>query len=187
MTEMQEVEVPEAEDTVDETTETPAAESTETKPAKEEKKGKRAKLPDGYGTPIQFNNKLNEWLKAQAEAAGEDVSEWDDHRPQVIYSYIKNRSKEDPFPVVFVTEAGEERAEDDDETRPALRLAGDETHDQFAEAFAWWLRKEERVKTRQANAAKKAADKKAKASAKTEDAEPAEPAPNELAEVEEAE
>jgi hypothetical protein len=179
MSEMQEVEVPE----VDETTETPAEASTETK-TEAKPKGKRAKLPEGWGTPIQFNNALTKYLRETGVLAEDD----DDHRPQVIYSYIKNKSKDHPFPVHYVTEAGEERPEDDDETRPALKLAGSEDgrFPEFGEAFLWWEEKEERVKNRKANAAKKAAEKKDKAASKPA-TDATEPAPNELAEVEEAE
>jgi hypothetical protein len=179
MTEMQEVEVPAAPET-DESTETePTTDSTATTTTTAAPKAKRAKLPEGYGTPIQFNAALTEYLRAKGELA-EDA----EHRPQVIYSYINNRSKDDPFPVHYVTEAGEEREEKSDDTRPGLTIAGDETHEKFAEAFAWWERKEERVQNRKANAAKKAAEKAAKPAATPAGTDEA---PSELAEVEEAE
>jgi hypothetical protein len=179
MTEMQEVEVPE----VDESTEVEAPAATTTTDEKATKKGKRAKLPEGYGTPIQFNAALTKHLRETGVLAEDD----DDHRPQVIYSYINNKSKDDPFPVHYVTEAGEEREQNDDDTRPALLLAGSEDgrFETFGEAFAWWERKEERVKNRKANAAAKAAAKAAKPAKSATEA--SEPAPDELAEVEEAE
>jgi hypothetical protein len=119
----------------------------------ESAKTKRAKLPEGYITPIAFNTKLQEMLREQGV-----LKENEEHRPQVIYSYINNKSKNNPFPVVFVDEAGNEYDEKGEGRRPALRV---DEHGEPAEAFAWWNEKEERKVTRAANAKEKAAKKAA--------------------------
>jgi len=108
-------------ETVAEGTETPAKESKSTRP----------KLEEGYVSPIEFRNEL---VKSGRVT--------DDFRPQVIYSYIRNGGKNNPFPV------------HDSNGRPAIKLE---------EGFAWWDAKEARKVEREANAKAKAEKKAEKA------------------------
>jgi hypothetical protein len=93
-------------------------------------KATRPKLDGGLVSPIEFKNALG---KPVAEGGrGVDI------RPQIVYSYIRNQAKNDPFP--FVMNNG----------RPGVKLD---------EALAWWDRKEARkVEREQAKATKAAAD-----------------------------
>jgi hypothetical protein len=162
-----------AEDEVAETT------PTETTPA-QETKAKRSKLPDGYITPIQFNNLLQQKLREQGK-----LGENEEHRPQVIYSYINNRGKNSPFPVVFVDEAGNEYEEKGEGRRPALRVDESGTP---TEGLAWWDDKENRKVTRKENAATKAAKKAEKPQAAAAGAQPTQTVSDaDLATVEEVE
>jgi hypothetical protein len=116
-------------------TPTEVAETTEAKPTSTP----RAALGEGFISPIQFRNKLVELGKVG-----------DDFRPQVIYSYIKNKSKNDPFPT------------HESNGRVAIKLE---------EGLEWWDRKEARKVERKTNAeakAAKAAEKAAEAPAEAE-------------------
>lgn len=139
-------------ETVDEDTEVvePAAEEK-----KEEKKSKRPALPDGYGTPIQFAKALTEKLRAERK-----LGENEEFKPQVVYSYIRNKAKENPIPVVYVDPNGNAVDEPTDGYRPAFRK---NDSGELYEAMAWWDEKEQRVAQRKANAAEKAAKKAQKA------------------------
>lgn len=113
-----------------------------------EKKATRPKVPEGYVTPIQFRNALVEQDKAPA-----------DLRPQVIYTYVKNPGKGDPFPVKY-TDGETVKDEQWEGTRPCLVLQ---------EALDWWDRKAAR-KIERANKPK--AEKKAKGVKATKKEEP---------------
>jgi hypothetical protein len=136
---------PDVEQIVDDETETvPAAEATTAK-AKKEPKPKPV-FADGFVTPIEFQKALISTGRAPA-----------DFRPQVVYSYIKNVSKVNPFPV----------STDEATGRPVVHLE---------QGLAWWDKKEELKGERKANAATKAETKAAKAAAKPAEAEGAEQA-----------
>jgi hypothetical protein len=125
-----------------------------------EKKGKRAKLPEGYGAPIQFAHALTERLTKEGRT--DKLDEDGRFRPQLVYSYIKSKSKVDPFPVHYVDADGNEYDSPDGENvRPALLLDSDGN---FTEAMEWWDRKEQR----KADAAAKKAEKAEKKATKTE-------------------
>lgn len=149
----EEVETPEATDEVETVEAAP-------EPAKTETKAKRPQLPDGFGTPIQFAHALTAKLRAEGK-----LEENEDFKPQVVYSYIKNRAKENPIPVVYVNPEGEVKADPTDGYRPAFRKDADGN---LAEALAWWDEKEKRVAERKANAAAKAAKKAEKATTKSD-------------------
>jgi hypothetical protein len=75
--------------------------------------------------------------------------------PQMVYSYIKNASKEDPFPIETITDSiGKERQ--------VVKLEA---------GLAWWERKNARAAERKANAAEKAQKKAERAAAKENEAE----------------
>jgi len=120
-------------DTVETTTESERANAT---------KATRPKLEEGLVSPIEFRNTL---AKPESEGGrGVDI------RPQIVYSYIRNQGKNDPFPVVMSN------------GRPGVKLE---------DALAWWDRKEARKTERAANAAAKAEQAAAKAAATPTEAE----------------
>ena len=127
----------------------------ETKETKAKKEPKRGDLPEGYVTPVGLAKELSE-KKLHKNRDGETV----DVKPQMVYSYIKNATKDDPFPIETVKDSiGAERQ--------ALKLE---------EGLAWWARKNERVEARKKNAAdkaKKAEENKAKKAAEAEKSETA--------------
>lgn len=131
-----------------ETVETPTeGEST----PKAKKEPARGDLPEGYVTPIGLAKELGK-RGLQRNREGVVLEEV---RPQMVYSYIKNAPKEDPFPLETVTDSiGKERQ--------ALKLD---------EGIAWWERKNERAASRKQNAAEKKAKKEAAAAARAEAAE----------------
>jgi hypothetical protein len=148
------------------------------KPAKEPKPKKepaRGELPEGYVTPVGLAKVLSQPKDGNVDNT--DPSNWyhtdknggHEVRPQMVYSYKKNASKEDPFPIETVKDSLEKE-------REALKLA---------DGLAWWDRKNERVAQRQANAAEKAAKQAERAAAKansTTEAEAAEETVTEEAE-----
>jgi hypothetical protein len=119
------------------------------KPAKESKSTRPA-ISDGYVSPIGFQ-------KALLEERQVDI------RPQQVYSYIRNASKEHPFPAEVI------------DGRPQIKVA---------DGLAWWDAKEQRKTDRETAKTEKAAKDAAKAAAKpvveteaaTEQGEPAEEA-----------
>lgn len=132
-------------------------EGVEEKPAKEKKEPQRLSVDSlaeqGYTTPIGFKNALVESERVAA-----------DYRPQLVYAYVKNPGKKNPFPVkwtngteVFDTrEAAQENTVAGKEARPVVHLE---------DALAWWDEKE--VRKAQAKVEKtEAADKPAKAASK---------------------
>jgi hypothetical protein len=105
---------------------------------------KRGELPEGYVTPVQLAKVITEKGLHTDREGGHEV------KPQMVYSYIKNSPKEDPFPISTVTDSiGVERQ----------ALLEDE-------GVAWWERKNERVAARKANAEQKATAKAERAAAK---------------------
>ena len=141
------VEVVEAEGTEVENTENEQVEAEAPK-----KKGPaRGELPEGYVTPVGLAKVLGE-RGLQQNRQGETLSEV---RPQMVYSYIKNASEKDPFPLETVTDSiGKERQ--------ALKLD---------EGIAWWERKNERTAQRKANAAEKKAKAEQRAAEQAKQAE----------------
>lgn len=135
------VEANEVEDVV-ESQDTEGAE----KPAKAKKEPSRGDLPEGYVTPVGLATVLSE-RKLHTNRDGETVNV----KPQMVYSYMKNAPKDDPFPLETITDSiGKERQ--------AVQIEA---------GVAWWIRKNERTAQRKQNAADKAA-KKAERAAKTE-------------------
>src|SRR5262252_10862870 len=137
MTEVNEVQEAPAEVPEVENVDASQVEGGDAAPATEDKKSSRTPVPAGWGTPIQFAKALGERLNRE-------------FKPQVVYSYINNRGKNNPFPVHYVGADGTEYQENWEGARPLLKLndAG-----AFEEAMAWWDAKEER-KTASATKAK---------------------------------
>jgi hypothetical protein len=167
------VENPEVEVVDESEVETVEATTEGEKPAKEKKGPKRGSLPEGYVTPIGLAKELS---KSYKDADGNDVFYHTDKngghevRPQMVYSYKNNAPQGDPFPEETVKDS-------EDIERSALKLA---------DGLAWWLRKNERVAGKRANAAEKASKKAANA-AKKETTEEAEGDESTVAEALEAE
>lgn len=153
----------------DEVEEVPTADekAKETKAAPK-KENKRGDLPEGFVTPVGLAKEITKrGLYVTREGAVGEL------KPQMVYSYIKNAPKDNPFP-------GKE-VEDSTGTK---RFVCD-----LEEGVAWWEAKNARAKERKENAAQKISDaaKKAakaqEAKATTDEAEDA----DEAAPVEEAE
>jgi BRCT domain type II-containing protein len=141
-----------------------STEATE-KPAKEKKEPQRLSVDSlaeqGYTTPIGFKNEL-----VKTERVPED------YRPQLVYAYVKNPGKKNPFPVkwtngteVFDTrEDAQANTVEGKEARPVVHLE---------DALTWWDEKEQRraeaktaketASTDEKPAAKKSRSRKAKA------------------------
>jgi hypothetical protein len=150
------VDVPEVEDETTAEAATPENSEKEPKKAKEPARGD---LPEGYVTPVGLSKVLGE-KGLQKNREGEVLKEV---KPQMVYSYIKNAPKEDPFPIETVTDSiGKERQ--------AVQLD---------KALDWWNRKNERTASRKENAAAKEKAKADKAAAKAAEA----PADDEATEV----
>jgi len=147
------VEEPEVEDfdvdTADEDLEDVEETGDETPKVKAEKAPvapKRGDLPDGWVTPVAFAKYMTE-NQLHHDKEG-NVAEL---RPQVVYSYIKNAPKDNPFPN---SELGKLKTIEDSNgiARGAFKLA---------DGLAWWEDRKQRAEARKANAAAKA-EKKAK-------------------------
>jgi hypothetical protein len=125
---------------------TDAGETEEKAAPKAKKEPARGDLPEGYVTPIGLAKVLGE-KGMQQNREGETLTEV---RPQMVYSYMKNAPKDDPFPIETITDSlGKERQ--------AVKLEA---------GLEWWTRKNERAASRKQNAAAKAAKKAEKAAAK---------------------
>jgi hypothetical protein len=123
------------------------AEAAEKAP-KAKKEKARGDLPEGVVTPVGFAKILGE-RGLQKNREGVVI---DDVKPQMVYSYIKNASKEDPFPLVEV----------EDSLGKVRHVVNVE------DGVNWWIRKNERAALRSQNAAVKAEKKAANAAAKAE-------------------
>jgi hypothetical protein len=131
-------------DEVDEPTATP--EESGEKAPKAKKEPKRGELPEGYLTPVGLAKLLGE-RGLQKNRAGEVLSEV---KPQMVYSYMKNAPKDDPFPVETVQDSlGNDRQ--------ALKLDA---------GIEWWERKNKRTAERKENAKAKAEAKEKRAAEK---------------------
>jgi hypothetical protein len=144
-----------------ETISAPATVEGETK-EKTKKEPARGTLPDGYVTPVGLAKVLTE-PKEDGTFYHTGQKDPNNHvvAPQMVYSYMKNAKKDDPFPLETVTDSlGHERQ--------ALRLEA---------GIAWWERKNARANERRQNAAEKAAKaaEKAAAAPATTEAEGSEP------------
>jgi hypothetical protein len=129
-----------------------------------DKKPTRPKLPEGWGTPIEFAKALDQKLIEEGRKSADD----EPFRPQVIYSHIRNRSKdpEKRIPVYFVDPQGNVAEEETEGYRPAFRK---DENGVLQEALDWWEAKDARVRQSKLNAAAKKANK-----GKKEDSTPAE-------------
>ena len=135
---------PEVEDTSElEETNGPEA-SDKAKPEAKAKGPKRGKLPEGTVTPVGLAKILTE-KKMHTNKAGEVI----EVKPQMVYSYMKNSSKDDRLETHEVTD-------DAGVSRQVFKVD---------DAIAWWERKNKRVTERKANAADKAAKAAAKPAA----------------------
>jgi hypothetical protein len=145
-------------ETVEETEEVATPEASAEGETKTTKKAepKRGTLPEGYVTPVGLAKVIGE-KGLQTNREGEVLSEV---KPQMVYSYMKNAPKDDPFPIETVTDSiGAERQ--------AVKVEA---------ALEWWTRKNERTAQRSTNAAEKKAKKEAAAAAKAQAATEAEDA-----------
>src|SRR3954451_5580176 len=120
------VDVEEVPADVEETT----PEGTETAP-KAKAEPKRGQLPDGVLTPVGFAKILGE-RGLQTNREGEVLKEV---KPQMVYSYIKNAPKDDPFPLETVN----------DSIGASRQVVNIEA------GVAWWERKNKRTSERSAN------------------------------------
>jgi hypothetical protein len=142
-------------ETIDDGVETSAVEGTETaeKPAKAKKEAARGALPEGYVTPVGLATALSQPIDGDKENTDSSNFRHTDKngehtvKPQMVYSYMKNASKEHAFPIEVVQDSlGHDRQ--------ALKLEA---------GLAWWDAKNSRVAERKANAGAKAEKKAAKA------------------------
>jgi hypothetical protein len=98
---------------------------------------KRGELPEGFVTPTGLAKVLTErGLHRTRDGKPGEV------KPQMVYSYIKNASKEDPHPAV------QEMQDKNGVTRKVVNLD---------ESIAWWERKAAKAEARKTAAAEKAA------------------------------
>lgn len=124
----------------------PEASEDKAPKAKAKKEPARGDLPEGYVTPVGLAKILGE-KGLQKNREGEVLTEV---KPQMVYSYIKNASKDDPFPIETIQDSiGKDRQ--------AVKVEA---------AIEWWERKNARTEERKANAAAKAAKKAERAAAK---------------------
>ena len=141
-----EVDAPEVEETV----ETTEGETTEAKAPKAKKEPARGELPEGFVTPIGLAKELTA-RQLHRNKAGEVV----EVRPQMVYSYINNAPKDNPFPIQVVQDS----------------LGHDRKVVKLEEGLAWWEAKNERVASKRTNAEAKRTAKAERAAAKAEAAE----------------
>jgi hypothetical protein len=121
------------------------------KPKKAKKEPARGELPEDFVTPVGFAKILGE-KGLQKARSGEVLTEV---KPQMVYSYMNNAPKDDPFPIETVTDSiGKERQ--------AVNIE---------KGVEWWTRKNERTSAKRANAAQKREAKAAREAAKAAEAE----------------
>jgi hypothetical protein len=133
------------------------SDSTEEKAPKVKKEPARGALPEGYVTPVGLANELSD--KQDANGNFYHTAKDGSHKvpPQMVYSYMRNAPKDNPFPIETVQDSlGHDRQ--------ALKVA---------DGLAWWTAKNARAAERKTNAAAKEAKKAEKASStQAEDTEP---------------
>lgn len=117
------------------------------KPEAKAKGPKRGTLPEGKVTPVGLAAILTE-RKLHQNKAGEIVPV----KPQMVYSYMKNSTKEDRLETHEIQDSN-------DQPRQVFDIE---------KAVEWWERKNKRVAERKANAAAKATKAAEKAAAKPE-------------------
>jgi hypothetical protein len=154
------VDVPQENDEVEDLSDAPVESEGGEKPAKKAaaKEPSRGQLPDGHVTPVGLAHALSQPLDGNPENL--DPSNWRYTKktdgshvvaPQMVYSYIKNASKDDPFPGKTVQDSlGKDR----------------ENVVTLEEGLAWWDNKAKRTEERRQNAAAKAAAKAERAATK---------------------
>lgn len=130
----------------EEVPETTPESSEDTPKAKAAKTPARGDLPEGYITPVGLAKVIGE-KGLQKNREGEVLKEV---KPQMVYSYMKNAPKDDPFPIEEVEDSLGHK-------RQALKVEA---------GVAWWERKNERTAARAANAKEKANKKAANAAKK---------------------
>jgi hypothetical protein len=144
-------EVPNTDSTPDQT-----SDGAGNKPATKKAEPKRGQLPEGYVTPVGLATLLSQPKDGNAENTDAsnfrhtDRNGGHDVKPQMVYSYIKNASKDAPFPLETVTDS----------------IGASRQAVQIDAGLAWWDAKNERVAGRRQNAAAKAAAKAERAAAK---------------------
>jgi hypothetical protein len=144
---------------VDDGTEAPVITDSGTEAAapKEPKVPARGDLPDGYVTPVGFAKVLSQPIDGNAENTVDDNFRHTDKngshevKPQMVYSYMRNASKTNPFPVETIKDS----------------LGHDRQVLKVEAGLAWWDAKNSRVQERKANAAAKVEKAASKASQAT--------------------
>lgn len=118
--------------------------ATEVKAPKVKKAPTRGTLPDGYVTPVGLAKAITvAGLHFNKDGVATDL------KPQVVYSYIKNATKEDPFPMETVVDSI-------GKSREAVKADA---------GIAWWTRKNDRTAARKVSLVAKAEAKAAKVAA----------------------
>jgi hypothetical protein len=146
---LEETDAPEVEaielDETEEVEEVAEGDAPAEKAPKAKKEPARGDLPEGYVTPVGLAKILSE-RNLHQNRAGETVPV----PPQMVYSYIRNAPKDQPFPLEVITDSlGKERS--------AVNVD---------KAVEWWTAKNERAGAKKANAAAKAQAKAEKSAAK---------------------
>jgi len=122
----------------------------------------RHELPEGIVSPIKALNHLKQnghTVKAGPKA-GTRIKAPADFKPQQMYGFVKTPGKVDPFPVKHYDAQGVEydTPQVNSETQVVTTRPGVRLH----EVGEWWSRADARKATKDAEKAKKAAEKKAK-------------------------
>lgn len=124
------------------------AEEKPAKVAKAKKEPARGDLPEGYVTPVGLAKELTErQLHRDREGNIKKVE------PQMVYSYINNAPKDNPFPLEVIQDS----------------LGKDRKVCKVEAGIAWWEAKNTRVSERRQNAAAKAVAKAERAAKKAEE------------------
>lgn len=113
---------------------------------------KRGDLADGWVTPVAFAKYMTE-NQLHHDKDG-NVAEL---KPQVVYSYIKNAPKDNPFPNSD-GQGGLKKVKDSNDVERGAFL--------LSEGLEWWENRKKKAAERKAAAAEKAAKKTAKAANK---------------------
>lgn len=123
-----------------------AVTKTKDKPAKAKEQPKRGDLPEGYVTPVGLAKVITErrLYTTRDGVVGAEL------KPQMVYSYIKNAPKANPFP-------GEEVTDSNGNKRFAVEIE---------KGVAWWEAKNASAQERKENAARKLSEQAKAAAAK---------------------